>query len=73
MPMYDFQCTICNHTFEIMAASLPAEHSVQCPICLAFTAKRLWTCPPGLVFVGEGWSKDGYSKPPPPVSSSGES
>jgi putative FmdB family regulatory protein len=42
MPMYDFECTACGHTFETMAKY---EEVPECPECHKTETKRLMAAP----------------------------
>lgn len=49
MPLYEFQCRKCDHTFETILASRLLD-TVQCPACNAAEVERLIALPaPGRV------------------------
>ena len=39
MPLYDYQCTQCQHTFEVLHAR-EANGPNECPLCQAASPKR---------------------------------
>ena len=58
MPVYDYNCTQCNHTWE-------EEHSIKtiievCPKCGKKSAKRLISGGTSFQLNGSGWAKDNY-------------
>lgn len=57
MPAYDFRCTSCRHTFEVIRPA--SDTSVpDCPEC-GDTTKRVFT-PVGVVFKGSGFYNTDY-------------
>lgn len=48
MPMFDYKCTSCNHTFEELVYSSGDEPEV-CPICNAEAPEKLMSAPAPLV------------------------
>lgn len=61
MPTYEYDCIACAHAWEL-EQSIKAEPEKSCPACNQETARRLVS---GGTFVlkGDGWFKDGYTKP----------
>lgn len=59
MPAYDFRCTRCDDTFEVVRSSQD-DSGVVCPECGA-DAKRVFT-PVGVVFKGSGFHNTDYRK-----------
>lgn len=60
MPIYEYQCQNCHHTFEeIQKVSDP--HVGTCPQC-GGTVERLIS-QTSFALKGGGWYKDGYAKP----------
>jgi putative FmdB family regulatory protein len=53
MPIYEYQCTKCDHQFDVLQKmqDAPIEH---CPQCLNDTATRLVSAP-GFQLKGTGW------------------
>ena len=62
MPLYDYQCTKCNHLFEAMQ-KLADPVLTKCPKCHEESLKRLITCG-GFILKGSGWFDSGYQKIP---------
>lgn len=60
MPAYDFRCTSCRHTFEMVRPASDAS-TPSCPVCGAH-AKRVFT-PVGIHFKGSGFHSTDYKKP----------
>ncbi len=60
MPIYEYRCTACGHTFERMqkVSDPPVK---KCPKCQAKVEKLL--SPPGLLFKGSGWYVTDYANP----------
>lgn len=58
MPIYEYRCTACQHTFEVMQkfSDPPVK---KCPECKGKVEKLL--SPPGLLFKGTGWYVTDYS------------
>jgi len=58
MPLYDFQCMVCEHVFE-----LKQKHNDPSPYCERCNnpTERLITNT-SFILKGDGWYKDGYSK-----------
>ena len=61
MPAYDFKCSVCNETFEIVR-SLSEDGPVRCPSCDG-AAKRVFT-PVGVHFKGSGFHNTDYRTKP---------
>ena len=58
MPIYEYQCEACSHTFEIIQKMTDAP-AVTCVLC-GGPVRRLLSAP-GLVFKGTGWYVTDYS------------
>ena len=58
MPIYEYRCTACQHTFEVMQrfSDPPVK---KCPKCKGKVEKLLSA--PGLLFKGTGWYVTDYS------------
>ncbi len=59
MPLYEYRCTSCNHTFDV-------SHDVgaspgSCPVC-GGVPRRIFTSV-GLIFKGSGFHTTDYRKP----------
>lgn len=62
MPIYEYACGACGHTFEMlqpMGAAPPAD----CPDCGAHQVRKLVSAT-SFVLKGGGWYKDGYGLKP---------
>ncbi|HEY7678854.1 MAG TPA: FmdB family zinc ribbon protein [Candidatus Methylomirabilis sp.] len=58
MPIYEYRCTACQHTFEVMQKfSDPPVR--KCPECKGKVEKLLSA--PGLLFKGTGWYVTDYA------------
>ena len=68
MPTYDYECTK-GHTFDVFQR-ITDEPLVKCQTCRA-KARRVISAA-SFILKGSGWYADGYSKPKPGQSSSGE-
>jgi putative FmdB family regulatory protein len=60
MPVYDYKCKLCGDEIEILHKSLGKCYRVVCPRC--DTAMKRLPSSANIKFIGNGWSKDGYSK-----------
>jgi putative FmdB family regulatory protein len=58
MPVYDYKCKMCDEEIEVLHKSLGKCYRVICPRC---DTKRMPSSA-NIKFIGNGWSKDGYSK-----------
>ncbi len=58
MPIYEYRCTKCGHTFERMQ-KFSDPPVTKCPECKGKVEKLL--SPPGLLFKGSGWYVTDYS------------
>ena len=58
MPIYEYRCTACQHTFEVMQkfSDPPVK---KCPECKGKVEKLLSA--PGLLFKGTGWYVTDYA------------
>lgn len=61
MPAYDYRCTVCDTTFEVVRG-INESAAVACPACDG-PAKRLFT-PVGVVFKGSGFHNTDYRPKP---------
>ncbi len=64
MPMYDFRCKQCGHTFTVRASFKEKDAGLQpeCPVCLAVETQQVLTVG---IFVGQAAADDGSSLPLP--------
>jgi putative FmdB family regulatory protein len=53
MPIYEYQCASCHHTFDLMQ-NMNDEHAKLCPECSKETAVRLVSAA-GFQLKGTGW------------------
>lgn len=60
MPTYDYECTVCKHTFEAFH-SITADALETCPIC-GKKLKRLIGGGMGIIFRGSGFYTTDYKK-----------
>lgn len=59
MPLYEYRCKNCSHTFEkIQSFSAPEEK--ECPVCHG-EVERLLSAP-AIQFKGSGWYVSDYAK-----------
>ena len=54
MPVYEYVCTVCGHTTEVIHG-INAAGPAQCDECGGALRKLL--SPPAIVFKGSGWAK----------------
>ncbi len=60
MPTYDYECTVCKHTFEAFQ-SITADALGTCPEC-GKKLKRLIGGGMGIIFKGSGFYTTDYKK-----------
>ena len=72
MPRYDYQCTSCDHTFELVQ-SFKEAGSGACPLC-AGEGHRVFHAVP-VIYKGSGFYTTDYGRPksPPPETKEKES
>ena len=58
MPVYEYQCTACNNTFELRQ-KFSDEPATECPSC-GGTVKKLISST-AFTLKGGGWYAEGYS------------
>ena len=63
MPMYSYHCTKCNEVYENMRSIAQRDVKLQCPACNDLCERILDLS--SFQLKGDGWYKDGYSKPSP--------
>jgi putative FmdB family regulatory protein len=66
MPTYDYECSACDHTFEVFQ-SIKEPVKRKCPVCGKKSLRRLIGAGAALLFKGSGFYKtdyrsDSYSK-----------
>ena len=59
MPRYDYQCTECNHLFELRQG-FDAETVTECPKCGKIAERKISLVP--VIFKGSGWYVNDYGK-----------
>lgn len=69
MPVYEYQCTNCDHSFELKQ-SFDAEPICSCPAC-SNEAKRLFK-PAPIIFKGSGFYVTDYNGKSPSHSAESE-
>ena len=52
MPTYEYECTRCDHAFEVIQ-SFDEKPRSRCPVCRAKLRKVIH--PVGIIFKGSGW------------------
>ena len=63
MPRYDYQCTDCNHEFELVQ-SFSQAGSGTCPECSGL-GRRVYHAVP-VIYKGSGFYTTDYGRPKPP-------
>jgi len=63
MPMYSYHCTKCDEVYENMRSIAQRDVKLQCPVCNDLCERILDLS--SFQLKGDGWYKDGYSKPAP--------
>jgi len=61
--MYSYHCTKCNEVYENMRSIAQRDVKLQCPVCNDLCERILDLS--SFQLKGDGWYKDGYSKPAP--------
>jgi len=61
--MYSYHCTKCNEVYENMRSIAQRDVKLQCPACNDLCERILDLS--SFQLKGDGWYKDGYSKPAP--------
>ena len=63
MPIYDFICESCDHTFDKLVVSFSVKH-VPCKKCGKTAHRAKITRGTNFTLKGGGWYADSYSKKP---------
>jgi len=63
MPLYSYHCIKCNEVYENMRSIAQRDVKLQCPACNELCERILDLS--SFQLKGDGWYKDGYSKPAP--------
>ena len=63
MPTYEYECSACNHAFEILQ-SMSDEKLKECPQCHQMKLERLIGGGGGIIFKGTGFYETDYKKKP---------
>ena len=61
--MYSYHCIKCNEVYENMRSISQRDVMLQCPACNELCERILDLS--SFQLKGDGWYKDGYSKPAP--------
>jgi len=61
MPTYEYHCSNCGHTEDVLQR-ITEEPLVICPECKQATFARVVTGGAGVIYKGEGWYVTDYSK-----------
>ena len=64
MPIYEYQCAICNHRFDVMQSFKEAALS-ECPTCGKPSLTKLISAP-AFHLKGSGWYATDFKKAPQP-------
>ena len=64
MPRYDYRCTVCGNTFELVQ-SIKEAGKGACPECQG-AGQRLYHAVP-VIYKGSGFYTTDYGRPKPPV------
>ncbi len=67
MPIYDYQCQSCGHTFDVLQR-LSEDPLKECPKCGEHQLKKLISTPK-VHFKGDGWNATAWKKQPPQARS----
>ncbi len=59
MPTYDYECTACDHTFELFQ-SISESPKRKCPACGRLKLRRLFGTGAALLFKGSGFYQTDY-------------
>lgn len=59
MPTYEYECTVCNHSFEKFQ-SITASSARKCPECGKLKLRRLIGSGAGIIFRGSGFYQTDY-------------
>ncbi len=59
VPRYDYQCTVCNHLFELRQG-FDAETVTECPKCGKIAERKISLVP--VIFKGSGWYVNDHGK-----------
>ena len=66
MPTYQYECSACNHTFEILQ-SFNDKKLRKCPECGKLKLHRLIGAGGGIIFKGSGFYETDYKRKAAPV------
>ncbi len=67
MPTYQYECTKCGHSFEILQ-SMSESRLRKCPKCAKFSLERLIGTGSGIIFKGKGFYETDYKQKEPVAS-----
>lgn len=67
MPTYEYECSACEHAFEIFQY-MTAKRIRKCPQCGKLSVKRLIGAGVGIIFKGSGFYETDYKRKSPPAS-----
>ena len=70
MPRYDYRCTVCDNTFELVQSFKEAGKGA-CPECQG-AGQRLYHAVP-VIYKGSGFYTTDYGRPKPPVENGSKS
>ena len=70
MPRYDYRCTVCDYTFELVQSFKEAGKGA-CPECQG-AGQRLYHAVP-VIYKGSGFYTTDYGRPKPPVENGSKS
>ena len=59
MPIYEYQCSACDHRFE-MKQGFDAETTQSCPLCSAASRRKFHS--PTVIYKGSGFYTTDYAR-----------
>ncbi len=59
MPIYDYKCSTCGHSFELRQ-SFDSKPEATCPVCHNGAVRQFHPVP--IMFKGSGWYVNDYGK-----------
>lgn len=64
MPLYDYECTGCGHSFELRQSFHEAGVGI-CPLCSGKARRKFHAVP--VIYKGSGFYTTDYGRPKPPL------
>ncbi len=72
MPTYQYECSSCDHSFEVMQ-SMSENRLKKCPKCGKLKLNRLIGSGSGIIFKGSGFYETDYKRKAPSTDDSKKS